>query len=203
MFTSYGPPLPSIAPVFFLQGSDYEMGYQYGYQAAEYISFFKDNVWANMLRWGYTREEIESRLEAFEYYNQKYFPEISENLRGMVDGATNAGYPMTYSDVLLIQCEWDVGVGDEPETVYPPVEEIEYPPKGCSNFAAWGRETTDDCIVGGTSADAGEFRPQGIICVFPDTGNNFISSAEIGLDARLLQSRFIMSWYHPQYLLKN
>ena len=114
---------PSIAPVFFLQGSDYDMGYQYGYQAAEYISVFKDNVWANMLRWGYTKEEVESRLKAFEYYNQKYFPEVSENLRGMVDGTTNAGYPMTYIDVLLIQCEWDVGVGYESETVYPPVYE--------------------------------------------------------------------------------
>jgi len=172
---------PSIAPVFFLQGSDYDMGYQYGYQAAEYISVFKDNVWANMLRWGYTKEEVESRLKAFEYYNQKYFPEVSENLRGMVDGATDAGYPMTYSDVLLIQCEWDVGVGDKPETVYPPVEEIEYPPRGCSNFAAWGSATTHGQIVGGTSADAGEFRAQGVICAFPDTGNDFISSAEIGL----------------------
>ncbi|GAI27165.1 unnamed protein product, partial [marine sediment metagenome] len=40
---------PSTQPLVILSGSDYEMGYQYGYQAAEGMNWFKNKLWAEML----------------------------------------------------------------------------------------------------------------------------------------------------------
>ena len=41
---------PSILPVIILSGSDYEMGYQYGQQAAAYIEKTKESSWASALQ---------------------------------------------------------------------------------------------------------------------------------------------------------
>ena len=38
---------PGIAPVIIVQGSDYEMGYQYGHQNPEQTNNFKDRNWGH------------------------------------------------------------------------------------------------------------------------------------------------------------
>ena len=44
----YLPP-PGVMPVVVLTGSPYEMGYQYGLQAPEYIAIVRDAAWASAL----------------------------------------------------------------------------------------------------------------------------------------------------------
>ncbi len=44
-----GPLPPSIMPVIILQGTDYEMGFQYGQQAGPLLVMRKEAIWARGL----------------------------------------------------------------------------------------------------------------------------------------------------------
>ncbi|HNX39394.1 MAG TPA: hypothetical protein PKK11_02335 [Methanothrix sp.] len=52
---SYVPP-PGIMPIVVLQGDPYQMGYQYGQQAGEYIAIVRDAAWASALSANTTQE---------------------------------------------------------------------------------------------------------------------------------------------------
>ncbi|RLF04171.1 MAG: hypothetical protein DRJ60_07485 [Thermoprotei archaeon] len=40
---------PGFFPIVYISGSEFEMGYQYGYQAGKYISLVKDGLWSSLL----------------------------------------------------------------------------------------------------------------------------------------------------------
>ena len=94
---------PSIIPVVFLSGSDYQMGFQYGQQAGQYIEMIKEASWVEVLQ-EQSREEVLNSLKRFRYYIDKYTPEAIEQIKGMVDGSKAAGYEISFGDVLVINC---------------------------------------------------------------------------------------------------
>ncbi|MCP4725094.1 MAG: hypothetical protein GY863_08665 [bacterium] len=167
---------PGILPVIILSGSDYEMGYQYGQQAGKYIEMTKNDFWASALR-RFSRGEVIRILKANQYFVNKYTPEIIDQMKGMADGATAAGYDLSYTDVMLMNCTLP-----DPETsTYPEgAEKDSLPIKRCSVSSAWGSATTDGRLIGMDTLDAGESLFGVIIVAFPDVGNNYICGAQAG-----------------------
>lgn len=173
---------PSIQPVLFLSGNEYDMGYQYGYQGAAYMRAFIDHLWASWLSrdWCETVEDRDYFLKGMHYYVQKHAPFIIEFMEGMVKGMIDAGYPATYAEVLMMQCEWeefDVMASSEPNYPSAPLDEL---PLNCSTFAAWGSTTVEEQTILAQSGDC-EYHHQGTFVVFPENGNSYIAYGEIGV----------------------
>jgi len=167
---------PSIIPVIILRGSDYEMGYQYGQQVGQYIKVRRDAFWASALN-NFSYEEVLHELKAYEYYIKEYVPEEIEGMKGMADGATAAGYEVSYTDVLLLGYKLR---SPGPTWTYPSgAEDDELASEACSVFSAWGSTTTDGRLICSKSSDA-SFAYQVAIVAFPDDGNNYLATAKTG-----------------------
>lgn len=167
---------PSILPIVILKGSDYEMGFQYGEQACAYIDRNREDKWASALQ-RFSREEVLRALRANQSFIKRYTPEWIDFMRGMADGASKAGYPMTYTDVLLMNCT----LPDPKTSVYPEgVEKDELPPKGCSVCSAWGSATKDGRLIGIDTLDTPDVAHAVIVVAFPDRGNAYICGADAG-----------------------
>jgi hypothetical protein len=177
---------PSIMPIIFLKGSDYQMGYQYGRQAGKYIVLQKDGVWVDCIDQLGSREKVVKQIKGMEYYIKKYTPDLIQQMKGIADGATAAGFKVTYDDILLINC----GVKNLSPNVTPPAiaKADEFSPEGCSVFSAWGSATKDGKMIFGDTKDS-DFDYQVVIVAFPDKGNNFIA----GLRAGELAEHFSMN----------
>ena len=172
---------PGILPVVILSGTDYEMGYQYGQQMGDYIEMVKVASWSSALRSsGY--EQIIKALQIAQSYTKQYAPEAIEMYKGIADGATAAGYQMSYLDVLLINS----GV-QRPSTPNPSIpagsEKERIPPEGCSGFAAWGTTTKDGKLLCGNSHDTTTTFGVTIVA-FPSNGNSYVTTANPGEVAR-------------------
>jgi hypothetical protein len=169
---------PGILPVIILSGSDYDMGYQYGQQAGHYIEINKTAAWASALQ-RFSRDDIIRALKANQHYIQKYTPENIEIMKGMADGASAAGFNVTYQDIILLN-----GTLPKPESSdYPKgAENDALPPgKGCSVCSAWGSTTKDGRLIGLDTLDGdGESRYGVIIVAFPLDGNHYICGADAG-----------------------
>jgi hypothetical protein len=173
--SSSGPLPPSIMPVVILQGSDYEMGYQYGQQAGPILVMRKEASWATVLN-KQSREDVLHTLKAYQWYIRKYAPEIIEEMKGMAAGARDAGYDLTYVDVLLLNAgQRNPG----PAWNYPKGAEDEKLPMGCSTWAAWGSTTVDGRLIGGDSQDRTFFHAV-VMVVFPDSGNRYVNPSIAG-----------------------
>jgi len=80
---------PSVMPVIILRGSDYEMGYQYGQQACQYIEIIKNAKWAVTLKkFCFKYDKVIHELRALQYYIKKYVPGAIEEIKGIADGAS-------------------------------------------------------------------------------------------------------------------
>ena len=176
---------PDILPVVILSGSDYEMGYQYGQQAGHLIEKNKNIAWAEALA-KYSRDVILNSLKANHYYIKKYTPENIDIMKGIAEGAKEAGYNVTYTDVVLMNCTLP-----KPETsIYPEgAKEDEFPPKKCSVASAWGTATKSGKLLGMDTLDGGEANYGVLIIAFPDKGNNY----SCGTYAGAIGSHFLMN----------
>ena len=134
---------PDILPVVIISGNDYEMGYQYGQQAGHLIEKNKDIAWAEALV-KFSKKVILNSLKANHYYIKKYTPENIDIMKGIADGATDAGYEISYTDVVLMNCTLP-----KPETSTYPEEakSEEFPPKKCSVASAWGTATKSGKLI--------------------------------------------------------
>jgi len=175
---------PSIMPVVILSGSDYEMGYQYGEQAGQYIEARKDAEWILQLK-KRSSDEVLYGLKEVEYYIGKYAPEQIGQMKGIAEGATTAGHEVLFTDVLLLNAL----LPSPTSAIYPSGAGGSEPlPKACSNFTAWGSTTTDGSLICSDSFD-GIFTHQLVIVAFPDEGNNYITA----LAAGQLSNHFIIN----------
>jgi hypothetical protein len=176
---------PDILPVVIIRGKDYEMGYQYGQQAGYLIEKTKEAAWAEALT-KYEKEVVINTLKANQYYIRKYTPENIEIMKGIADGATEAGYNITYTDVVLMNCTLP-----KPETsIYPEgADKDNLPPKKCSVASAWGTATKNGKLIGMDTLDGGEAYFGVIIVAFPDNGNNYMCGAIAGS----IGSHFLMN----------
>lgn len=149
-------PLPqNIQPVIFMSGTDYEMGYQYGEQAAAKIAATRDYHLADRLGTS-ASDTIEKRdymLKGFQYYIVQDAPELIDYMVGIADGCAAAGYDdISYADVLMISCQWDWSAYTNPDSYPENADEEELPP-ACSSCAAWGSTTTDGRLCATMSTD--------------------------------------------------
>jgi len=167
---------PGILPVVILSGSDYEMGYQYGRQARPYLEKEKEAKWASALQ-TFNHEKVLQMLKGNQFYIKKYTPENIEIMKGIADGATAAGFQLSYTDVLLMNCTLP---NPETSTFPPSAEKDSFPIKKCSVSSAWGSATTDGRLIGMDTLDSGEAAYGVIIMAFPDNGNNYICGAQAG-----------------------
>jgi hypothetical protein len=164
-FADGTPLLPSISPVVILQGSDFEMGYQY---AQQLVQIFGPWILERKAGRSFSSEQL-SVIKRWEQEIRQYAPEMLPLCEGWAQGATDAGVSMTYYDVL------DLWTGHEPPlTGY--FGEKGLPELGmpwCSGNAAWGRATIDGKLV---TASSGDHDPTFTVTVIalPETGHRFM-----------------------------
>ncbi len=92
-----------IIPVIFVRGTNYEMGYQYGYQLGAGIESVRDMMLGGIKAGsGNNMEAWHTVLKGFQYYIKEYTPELIDEMIGMAAGARDAGYDITYTDIMTI-----------------------------------------------------------------------------------------------------
>lgn len=191
-FTGGVPLVPEILPVIMITGTDEEMGYQYAQQVIQIYG-----TWIMQRKAGrsktFTAEDLDC-MHQWEAQIKKYAPEILGYCRGWAAGATDAGVPMSYEDVL------DLWTGHQPPAKLPyNLNEIGLPGElaspFCSGLAAWGRATRDGSLV---TASTGDHNPQqaATVIAFPNDGNAFIVMPfHVTGDIRSAPQMFMMG--HP------
>jgi hypothetical protein len=123
---------PSIIPVFFIKGSDYQMGYQYGRQAGKYIEWMKTAGWVKALKHFASRQEVINEFKSSQYFTRECAPEAIDMMKGMADGAKDSGYEVDYTDILMLNTRVREPT---PTAAYPDDAKREAipPEEGCSN----------------------------------------------------------------------
>jgi hypothetical protein len=92
-----------IIPVIFIGGTNYEMGYQYGYQVAAGIATIRDRFYGQIRKLlGENANMWSEMLKGFQYFIKEYTPEIIDEMIGIAHGASAAGFDVTYTDILSI-----------------------------------------------------------------------------------------------------
>jgi hypothetical protein len=167
-------------PVIIVSGTDYEMGFQYGQQAGRYIELMKYDAWSSVLE-RCNRIEVLRRLKGFQHCIMRYTPGAIEMMKGLAAGATVIGHDVSYTDILLINCEFNLHRLTRASCFPSGAEGEEFPPQRlmCSSWSAWGTTTANGKLIGGDSGD-GEFGPFVAIVAFPASGNSFVSIAQAG-----------------------
>jgi hypothetical protein len=167
-FAGDTPLVPAINPVVILQGSDFEMGYQY---AQQLIQIFGPWILRRKAGKHFTVDEL-TCMHQWEGQIRIYAPEILELCRGWAAGAAAGGVSMAYEQVLDLwtghkpPAETLLGLGDGEPFMAPPM---------CSGAAAWGRATTDGKLVTVSTGDHDAHHMVTIVA-YPETGNSFILS---------------------------
>ena len=192
------PIVPSICPVVVVQGSSYDMGYQYAEQVLEIYGDFVFREFAR-LRFTTTRLAVLRRHEA---QMARHTPEILDMCRGWADAVTDHGLPMAYENVLHLWCSTDEPPSSKEGVCWPflgsenllaamyfgqqafinsarasleklPAEGQDAVLERCSGFCAWGEATKDGRLKAAATTDH-DCWMQATIVAFPNEGNNFI-----------------------------
>jgi hypothetical protein len=169
-FAGEVPILPRSNPVVILQGTDYEMGYQYAQQV---VQIFGQWIFEHKIGRTFTESEDEVHRN-YEAQMRAHTPELIDFMRGWAEGATASGVAMQYEEVL------DIWAGhSKPTSFYQSKGDwdkaMDRVPILCSGMAAWGRATVDGKLVTGSSGDH-DATFMVTIVAFPQTGNAFIYS---------------------------
>lgn len=189
IFADGVPLVPEINPICILKGSDYEMGFQYAQQV---IQIFGPWILEKKAGREFTSEQKHC-LSEWEKYLREYTPEILRMIEGWVAGATEAGVPMSFEDVL------ELWTGHKPpESNYMGIKEGPpdiLPSPSCSGLAAWDNATNDRDLVTGSSGDH-DCTFMVTIIAFPETGNNYMISLFSAIsDIPLIGNQFMFG--HP------
>jgi hypothetical protein len=185
--------------VVVVSGSNYEMGVQYGEQAADLIALNRDATW-QLLDNKVTaypggpalgHEVIIKDIQVWTYYLEKYTPKLKEWLLGIVKGCKNRGVDVSYVDLVAVmvlpQEMWA-----RPGWPYPTETHVAaYTPskslsaKGrtdtramasCTSFAATGTATPGGVpMVSLTLGFIPEMTQYVVLVAFPDEGERFIN----------------------------
>jgi len=162
------PLVPEITPIIILQGSDYEMGFQYAKQLIEVFG-----PWILQRKTGKHFSESDLKiLIQWEEQHKKYTPWLIDFCKGWSDSARESGIGMSYHEVLDLWVGQRAPAKDYLDTGGLP----EIPPLACSGVAAWGEATKDKKLITGSTGDH-ELGYQVTIIGFPKEGNNFIYSS--------------------------
>jgi len=187
LFADGAPLVPSINPVVVLQGSDFDMGYQF---AQQLITIFGPWILERHIYADRPQEQLDV-MTRWEEQIKEHAPEFIPFIEGWSAGASEAGVNMSYEDVL------DLWAGhNPPSTGY--IGEEGIPELGhplCSGLAAWGRATTDGKLVTGSSGDH-DIGHTITVVAYPETGNNYIF-APFGADGSVPNAGPLYFFGHP------
>jgi hypothetical protein len=90
------PLVPNVRPVIVVSGTDFEMGYQHSQQLVHIFGTYYLKGAAEVKR---SPDELVG-LKQIDALVRKHTPELVEYIRGMAAGASAAGIPMTYEQML-------------------------------------------------------------------------------------------------------
>ena len=212
------PPLRVVV----VSGSNYEMGVQYGEQAADLIDLMRGEVWnildSQVLNSAGTgplgRSVILQDIQVWTYYLEKYDPKLKDWLLGISDGCANKGIQVSYQDLVAIMV-YPQELWARPGAPYPAETGVTAfvpgrgssllakgrtdtkPVSSCTSFAATGNATGGVpmvSITGGATLDT----PQYVVLVaFPTDGQQFVSLAEAGRVAANFGANSQFGWTMP------
>lgn len=201
-WTSATPPIRVVV----VSGTNYEMGVQYGEQAAELIAINRDVTW-NLLDTRVTaypggpplgRDVVLKDIQVWTYYLEKYNPQLKDWLRGISKGCKNKGFKVSYVDLVAIMV-LPQEVWARPQFPYPEETHVAGNPaikssllsakertntqavSSCTAFAA-----TDSATPGGvpmvslTLGFFSEITQYVILVAFPTHGERFINLTMAG-----------------------
>lgn len=178
--------------VIVVSGTDYEMGLQYGRQAAAAIlhntTIFKSKLYDQL-----GQEVLTNDMKVWDYYLRRFDPTLSDWIQGISDGCAEKGSYVSYLDLVLLMVYptelWSRPFAPYPEetgvteTALPRVAEEFVIPSyhSCNTFAATGSATPDGNPVHGITSMQGEEMMDTIILIaFPDVGASFVAPTYAG-----------------------
>jgi len=209
--TSAPPPIRVVV----VSGTNYEMGVQYGEQAAELIAINRDVVWDDILLPKLDREVIEKDIEVWTYYQKKYDPGLTEWFRGISQGCKNKGFEISYADLVALMV-YPQEIWARPDMPYPEETGVvaavpnknstllavartdTRPRSSCTAFAATGNATQGRepmvSITGGAMLEVVNYV---ILIAFPKDGERFIALTDAGRIANNVGMNSKFGWVMP------
>jgi len=222
-FAAQNSSAPPPLRVVVVSGSNYEMGVQYGEQAADLIDLMRGEVWSildNQVMNGETppaplgQSVILKDIQVWTYYLEKYDPKLKDWLLGISDGCAHKGVKVSYVDLVAIMV-YPQELWARPQAPYPAETGVTAfvpgrgssllakgrtdtkPVSSCTSFAATGDATGGVpmvSITGGATLDT----PQYVVLVaFPTDGQQFVSLAEAGRVAANFGANSQFGWTMP------
>jgi hypothetical protein len=201
-WTSAKPPIKVVV----VSGTNYEMGVQYGEQAAKLIAANRDVTW-NLLDTQVTaypggpplgREVVLKDMQVWTYYLEKYDPQLKDWLLGISKGCKKKGIEISYVDLMAIMV-LPQEVWARPAWPYPDEAQVaSYAPSKSSVLSARGRTNTQAMSSCTAFAAKGSATPGGvpmvsltlgffseitqyvILVAFPTDGERFINLTMAG-----------------------
>lgn len=166
----YQPP-PGTQPVYFLMGTPYEMGYQYGTQAADQILVTRDATRVQVLK-RYSPDALNEILDKYDQAIRRDLPDFDSAgfIQGIVDGMTRSGYQVSYRDIVMLHNQ--IGL-----LYYPNITDNGM----CTLFSAI--DNTEGGPIVGANYDMQNGLVSayfGTIVAYPSDGIPFISTANAG-----------------------
>jgi hypothetical protein len=210
--TSAPPPIRVVV----VSGTNYEMGVQYGEQAAELIAVNRDVVW-NILetKVPVERSVIEKDIEVWTYYQKKYDPGLTDWFLGISQGCKNKGFEVSYADLVALMV-YPQEVWARPDMPYPAETGVvaaapsksstllaaartdTRPRSSCTAFAASGNATQGHApmvsITGGAMLEVVNYV---ILIAFPTDGERFIALTDAGRIANNQGMNSKFGWVMP------
>lgn len=162
VFSHNVPLIPDITPIVLLQGSSYDMGYEY---AEQLETIYGDWMLKRHTHKNFNEDEI-TEIRKWEDVHKKHTPEIIDFVKGWVDYSKKKGIKLSYEQVL------DLWVGHKPPaSSYLNAESgiPELPPLACTAIAAWNTATEDGELVVAATGDH-DMSYQITIVMYPSDG---------------------------------
>jgi hypothetical protein len=208
--TSATPPIRVVV----VSGTNYEMGVQYGEQAAELIAVNRDVVW-NLLDTRVGHEVVEKDIQVWTYYQKKYDPGLTDWFLGISQGCKNKGFEVSYADLVALMV-YPQEIWARPEMEYPPETGVvaaapsknstllaaartdTRPRSSCTAFAATGNATQGHqpmvSITGGAFLEVTKYV---VLIAFPTDGERFVALTDAGRIANNQGMNSKFGWVMP------
>jgi hypothetical protein len=164
----YVPP-PGVMPVVILEGTPYEMGYQYGLQVPEYIAIVRDAAWASALSTNSYDQVVDSCRVEREYIATELTGfRFTDFFLGMSDAMNDQGYSFSPIDPIVM--------------IYYGGRQGPVPEEHCTAFAAYGNATGNG-LVAGVNFDYFQVPSNSyevLLALYPDDGYSCILPSGAG-----------------------
>jgi hypothetical protein len=204
---SYGAPEPYVSTGFpkvvIVSGSNYDMGRQYGEQAADAINH-NLAIMKSHLYEVHGKTNVDNDMKVWDYYNKIHDPGLQDWFKGIVKGCKKQKVKVSYNDLVLLMV-YPTELWARPYSEYPEeaskkgklkaarkkqlkagitIPELNIEEKkhhSCNSFAATGTATSDgNPILGITQMVNDKAMDTVILIAFPEDGSSWVSQPYAG-----------------------